>query len=57
MREKETTFSYYLSSRFFEGVVRIVVYASLSHFLLRDDVWATETAQLPCATTERKWNN
>ena len=57
MREKGTTFSYYLRYRFFDGVVRIAVYTSLSQFLLQDDIWATETATPPCASLERKWNN
>src|SRR3990167_2642047 len=57
MREKETPFSYYLRGRFLNGVVRIVVYTSLSQLLLQEDVWATETAQIPCTISERKWNN
>ncbi|MBX9786443.1 MAG: inverse autotransporter beta domain-containing protein, partial [Alphaproteobacteria bacterium] len=57
MREKGTTFSYYLRCRFLDGVVRVVVYTSLAQFLLQDDVWATETAAPPCTFSERKWNN
>ncbi|MBY0272086.1 MAG: inverse autotransporter beta domain-containing protein, partial [Alphaproteobacteria bacterium] len=57
MREKGTTFSYYLRCCFRDGIVRVVVYTSLAQFLLQDDIWATETAAPPCVLSERKWNN
>src|SRR3990167_7619454 len=46
-----------LNNQFVCGVAKIVVYTSLSQFLVKEDVWATEAPQPACHAGLPKWNS